>query len=168
MTVWIALLRAVNVGGTGKIKMDRLRAAAEGAGFANVRSYIASGNLVFGSDADEGAVREALRQAMVQEFGDAPEFVLRERGQITDLLSVNPYKDAPGNRVIAILTDGDINTHDVRHQSDEELTTTDGALFVHYPSGQGRSKLVIPAAANGTGRNINTLTKLAQMATDTA
>ena len=49
MTVFIALLRAVNVGGTGKLPMTKLRAMCEAAGFTDVRTYIASGNVVFGS-----------------------------------------------------------------------------------------------------------------------
>ena len=50
MAVFIALLRAVNVGGTGKLSMKELKAACEAAGLQNVSTYIASGNLVFESD----------------------------------------------------------------------------------------------------------------------
>ncbi|HEY0489493.1 MAG TPA: DUF1697 domain-containing protein, partial [Telluria sp.] len=49
MTTFIALLRAVNVGGTGKLPMTELKAMCEAAGFTNVRTYIASGNVVFDS-----------------------------------------------------------------------------------------------------------------------
>ncbi len=51
MTTFVALLRAVNVGGTGKLAMRDLAALCRGAGFSDVRTYIASGNVVFTSDA---------------------------------------------------------------------------------------------------------------------
>ena len=47
MTVYIALLRAVNVGGTGKLPMEQLVELCAGAGFTGARTYIASGNVIF-------------------------------------------------------------------------------------------------------------------------
>jgi uncharacterized protein (DUF1697 family) len=56
MTRYIALLRAVNVGGTGKLPMAELRSMCESVGFTNVRTYIASGNVVFDSKLAEASV----------------------------------------------------------------------------------------------------------------
>ncbi|MEL7401715.1 MAG: DUF1697 domain-containing protein, partial [Pseudomonadota bacterium] len=64
MQTLIALLRAVNVGGTGKLPMAELRATAEAAGFTDVRTYIQSGNLVFTSDQELSAVKDALEQRL--------------------------------------------------------------------------------------------------------
>ena len=47
MMAYVALLRAVNVGGTGKLPMSELVAMCEGLGFSSVKTYIASGNVVF-------------------------------------------------------------------------------------------------------------------------
>ena len=60
MTAYIALLRAVNVGGTGKLPMADLKRIGEEAGFTKVRTYIASGNLLFESNFGEAAVKAAL------------------------------------------------------------------------------------------------------------
>ena len=60
MTAYVALLRAVNVAGTGKLPMADLRAIAQGLGLANVRTYIASGNLLFESALGEDALKHAL------------------------------------------------------------------------------------------------------------
>jgi len=49
VTTYVALLRAVNVGGTGKLPMAALKAMCETIGCTNVRTYIASGNVVFDS-----------------------------------------------------------------------------------------------------------------------
>jgi len=56
MTSYIALLRAVNVGGTGKLPMEDLRALCAEAGFAKVRTFIASGNVVFSCRKSEAHV----------------------------------------------------------------------------------------------------------------
>ena len=68
MSGWVALLRAVNVGGM-KVLMEDLRALAEAEGFAGVRTYIASGNLVLSSELDEAAVRERLEGALERRYG---------------------------------------------------------------------------------------------------
>jgi hypothetical protein len=59
MTAFVALLRAVNVGGTGKLPMIEFVRMCEAAGFISVRTYIASGNAVFSSRATEARVKAA-------------------------------------------------------------------------------------------------------------
>jgi hypothetical protein len=56
MGAFVALLRAVNVGGTGKLPMSDLKDICEELGFAAIRTYIASGNVVFETDISAKAV----------------------------------------------------------------------------------------------------------------
>ena len=63
MPVFIALLRAINVGGTGKLPMSDLRSLCEKAGFRNVRTYIASGNVVAERDGSEARPRLRSRRS---------------------------------------------------------------------------------------------------------
>lgn len=60
LTVYVALLRAVNVGGTGKLPMERLLELCTDAGFAEARTYISSGNVIVRSEASEREVGDAL------------------------------------------------------------------------------------------------------------
>ena len=64
MTAYVALLRAVNVGGTGKLPMADLKRIADELGFENAKTYIASGNLLFASKLGEAAVRSKLEAAL--------------------------------------------------------------------------------------------------------
>lgn len=64
MTRFIALLRAVNVGGTGKLPMPQFSELCARANFTNIRTYIASGNAIFSSDLDENEVRMALEEQL--------------------------------------------------------------------------------------------------------
>ncbi|HEY0794239.1 MAG TPA: DUF1697 domain-containing protein, partial [Acidisarcina sp.] len=69
MNAYIALLRAVNVGGTGKLPMTELQSISEQLGFTNVRTYIASGNVVFQSKLPEAKVKAALKKRMATYAG---------------------------------------------------------------------------------------------------
>ena len=51
-----------------------------------------------------------------------------------------------------------------RNLTNERIEVGKREIYVHYPDGQGPSKLVIPAAAKGTARNMNTVAKLAELA----
>ena len=85
----IALLRAVNVGGTGKLPMAELKAMAEELGFENAQTYIASGNLIFASDASEDAIREKLDRLIEQEAGKRLGVVVRSAGKTSDAYEVS-------------------------------------------------------------------------------
>lgn len=168
MTSYVALVRAVNVGGTGKLPMAELVAMCEAAGFAHARTYIASGNVVFRTDQSETEVKRALEQALADYAGKPVGVCVRTRAEMQQILESNPFPDGAGNRVLAIFLDDapaqdDINT--VRHLKDERLAFGKREIYVHYGEGMGQSKLVIPVAAKGTGRNMNTVAKLVDMAT---
>ena len=86
MVVWIALVRGVNVGGHNQLPMARLRAIAEELGHTEVRTYIQSGNLVFGSRArSAGAVARGLEERITAVTGlDAP-VIVRSRDELTSV-----------------------------------------------------------------------------------
>ena len=69
MTAYVALLRAVNVGGTGKLPMTELKRIAEEIGFGCPRTFIASGNVVFTSDRSEREVRVKLETRLADHMG---------------------------------------------------------------------------------------------------
>jgi len=99
MTTHVVLLRAVNVGGTGKLPMADLRRLAEDAGFTAVRTYIASGNLLLESDDDEATVGKAMEDALEAYAGRPVGVLVRSPGELQRVLDGNPFPGAPGNRV---------------------------------------------------------------------
>ena len=167
MTKYVALLRAINVGGTGKLPMTDLKALCEDAGFAHVQTYIASGNVVFESAAPEPKVKAALEQRL-QAYAGAPiGVVVRTAAEMAAILKANPFPKAAPSQAVAIFLDKppprDALDHAV-HVNDEKMALGKREIFVHYGSGIGRSKLRIPAAKTGTMRNMNTIAKLAELA----
>ena len=169
MTSYVAMLRAVNVGGTGKLPMSELKAMCEAAGFTDVRTYIASGNVVFGSRLAEPAVKKKLEQALHEHAGKPVGVIVRTSIEMAQVLASNPFPDEPGNRVVAIFLDntppaGALDA--VTHQVNERLARGAREIYVHYGDGMADSRLAIPAAKGGTARNMNTIARLAGMAAE--
>jgi uncharacterized protein (DUF1697 family) len=167
MTRYVALLRAVNVGGTGSLPMAALRSICVDAGFDRVETYIASGNVVFTSKAAPTPVKAELESRLMAYAGKPVGVVVRTAAEILAVLEANPFPRAEPKRIYTIFLDRrpprDALDHAVG-QGDEKFRLGEREIFVHYPSGMGRSKLRIPAAKMGTARNMNTVAKLAEMA----
>lgn len=167
MTAYVALLRAVNVGGTGKLAMTDLAAMCADAGFTDVKTYIASGNVVFSSSLPEAKVRAALDKRL-EAYACKPVGVfIRTAEEMAAVRDNNPFPDEPGNRVVAIFLEAAPQADalaGLKHQATEVLKPGTRELYVFYPEGQGSSKLQIPSAKAGTARNMNTVVKLAEMA----
>ena len=167
MTRYVALLRAVNVGGTGKLPMAKLKAMCGDAGFTGVECYIASGNVVFDIKAAPSEVRAELEARLFKHFGKPMGVVVRTAAQMAAVLAANPFPKAEPKHTYAIFLDKrppPDALDKATGRSDEQMALGECEIFVHYPTGMGRSKLRIPAAKTGTARNMNTVAKLAEMA----
>ena len=167
MPTYVALLRAVNVGGTGMLAMSRLKAICADAGFARVETYIASGNVVFASSAKPAKVKAELEARLAAELGKPVGVMVRTASEMAAVLAANPFQKGEPKHTYAIFLDAspprDAIDH-VKGQRDETIALGKREIFIHYPSGMGRSKLRVPAASDGTGRNMNTVAKLVEMA----
>jgi uncharacterized protein (DUF1697 family) len=169
MASLIALLRAVNVGGTGKLPMSDLKTLCEELGFDNVRTYIASGNVVFTSRKSEAVVKSALEKQLEAYAGKPVGVLVRTAGEMAKILADNPFPKLAPNRTMAVFLDRAPPTDTlatIRGQKDEKVRLGKREIYIHYGEGMGHSKLVIPAAKLGTARNMNTVAVLANMASE--
>jgi uncharacterized protein (DUF1697 family) len=167
MTAFVGLLRAVNVGGTGKLPMTELQAMCAKIGFLKVKTYIASGNVVFASKLSEAKVKAALEASLAAYAGKPVGVMVRTAAEMAAVLAANPFPGAAPNRTVAIFLDAKPAADALKNisgQKDEEVRLGVREVYVHYGEGMGTSKLKIPAAKSGTARNMNTVAKLAQMA----
>jgi uncharacterized protein (DUF1697 family) len=166
MTAYVALLRAVNVGGTGKLPMADLKAMCVAVGFTQVQTYIASGNVLFCSDANAARVKLALEEKLLIYAGKPVAVMVRTAQQMAAVLGDNPFKDSAGNRVLVTFLDtapsADALTT-LKGQHTERLALGEREIYVHYGEGMAHSKLQIPAAKTSTARNMNTVAKLVEM-----
>ena len=169
MPAYIALLRAVNVGGTGKLPMAELRAMCESIGLTDVRTYIASGNVVFQSRLSAASVKAKLERCLEDYAGKPVGVVVRTGDELAAVLEANPFKTAAPSRTVAIFLDAPppadaLNAATGRQAEEMALGTRE--IYVHYGSGMADSKLKIPAAKAGTARNMNTIATLVKWATE--
>jgi uncharacterized protein (DUF1697 family) len=167
MTAFIALLRAVNVGGTGKLPMNDLKALCETAGFVTVRTYIASGNVVFESGRSEAQVKATLETSLKAYAGKPVGVLVRTATEMAEVLAGNPFPDAAPNRTVAIFLDEPPPSDAVEHitgRNGEDIQVGKREIYVRYGDGMAASKLKIPAAKAGTARNMNTVARLAALA----
>jgi uncharacterized protein (DUF1697 family) len=166
MTAFIALLRAVNVGGR-KLAMADLKGIADELGFSRSSTFIASGNLLFASDKSETRVARLLEERLETHMSaDVPVFV-RTASEMEQIARLNPFSGEPGSKVAAIFLESTPPVHvveETRGIADERLALGRREIYVHYPSGMGGSKMRFPAGVVGTARNMNTVAKLAELA----
>ena len=166
MAVFIALLRAVNVGGTGTLAMSDLRELCEQAGFRNVATYIQSGNVVFTSSLTAGKAKQTLEAALHKKMGRPVGVLLRTPQEIDAIIKRNPFTHAAPNRLLVLFLDSAVPKNALASlviPGREEVEASGREVFIHYPDGMGRSRLKIPFADRATGRNLNTLRKLLEL-----
>lgn len=162
----MALLRAVNVGGN-KLPMKELKTMGEEAGFESVSTFIASGNLIYRTEDPPERARSILEVRLEGYFGKPMDVLVRTARELCDLVDINPFAGEPGDRVVVLFLDRKPPKNlapSTPGEAGERFVAADRELFIHYPEGQGRSKLAFKELGVGTARNMNTVTKLAELA----
>jgi uncharacterized protein (DUF1697 family) len=178
MTVQIALLRAVNVAAHGRLAMADLRRLMEDMGLAQVRTLLQTGNVVFESARQSGAALErALETAVAKSLALETDFFVRTAREWTDVVAANPFPDEaerdPGHLVVMALKQAadakSVKQLQAAITGREVVRAKGNQLYIVYPDGIGRSKLTNSLierklGTRGTGRNWNTVLKLAALA----
>lgn len=165
-TIYVALLRAVNVGGTGLLPMSELRAMCEAAGFEDVRTYIASGNAVFRAKVGADKVKAALEKALANYAGKPVGVLVRTHDELAAVIAANPFPEAAGNRLLVTFLDAPPPADALDRasgQGGERIALGRREIYIDFGEGIRDSKLKVPAAKAGTARNLNTVAKLAAM-----
>ena len=166
---YAALLRGVNVGGRNKLPMVELRSLAAGLGWDEVRSYIASGNLVFRADA--GAHAADLRAAIADRMDmDVPVLVLSDRAVRSALADCPFMPDDPRHvHIYFLFSDPRVDDAaiDELRASSEAVEVAGRVAWLYAPDGIARSKLAAKISdvlgTDATARNLRTVRTLVEM-----
>lgn len=146
--------------------MADLRSMAEACGFTNVKTYIQSGNLIFDSPASFETVQTTLDAELETYAGKPVGVILRSPSDMADALARVPFETAAPNQV-SVLFFQDAPPADTlgtaKGRKDEEIVLGAREVYLHFPSGMGRSKLRLPIMDHGTMRNLNTVRKLCDL-----
>jgi uncharacterized protein (DUF1697 family) len=180
MPTYIALLRAVNLGGYGKLSMAEFRKLLEGLGFGNVQTYIQSGNAVFDAKGSAGKTGAAIAAGLEKLMGARVDVMVRTHEELTRVIAGNPFaKEAAedGARVhvnflaATAATGGEAALRAIQQKYPERRDRFHVAgehIYFHFPDGAAETKFTGKAleraiGAAGTGRNWNTVVKLWEM-----
>lgn len=177
MTLYVALLRAVNLGGSTMVNMTALRELLGRRGFAGVQTLLQSGNLVFPHPvAPPSQLEEKLETVVFEGLGKKCDIFVRSAAEWRGIVAGNPFpKEArsdPGLLVVTILKRTPEATAwaalKAAIRGPEKIRPAGRHAYIYFPNGQGRSQLS-PAlierklGTQGTNRNWNTVTKLERM-----
>ncbi|MBI1745813.1 MAG: DUF1697 domain-containing protein [Acidobacteria bacterium] len=178
MTIHIALLRGINVGGHKQVAMADLRGLLTRLGFVDARSLLQSGNLVFRSRARTGAQLERFLEAETEKhLGLQADFFVRTVAEWDQVLVGNPFpKEAgrdPGHLLVMFLKDApgvkDVKALQAAIRGPEVFRAKSRHAYIIFPNGTGRSRLTgalieKTLGTRATGRNWNTVRKLGALA----
>jgi uncharacterized protein (DUF1697 family) len=171
----IALLRAINVGGVN-VSMADLKALLVDLGFEDVRTLLNSGNVVFRGKDNTGDLERLFETEFAKRAARPTEFFVRTAEEWNSIIDQNPMTDEarrdPGHLLVVVLKHAPTNQEvDALRAAivGPEVVEADGKqVYIYYPAGVGQSKLTAKLIENklgspGTGRNWNTVLKLATM-----
>jgi len=179
MTVYVSMLRGVNVGGSGLVKMEPLREAYESIGLADVRTLLQSGNVLFRSGlTDRERLVKRIMQEIERRFDLQVEVVLRTLAEVASIVDRGPVLSPRADKskllvmFLSAVPDAAAQAALRKWHKDKELKELlelrGPEIYLYYPEGVGRSKLtgaVIESKLDtaGTARNWNTLLKLVEV-----
>jgi uncharacterized protein (DUF1697 family) len=177
MTISIALLRAVNLPRHGKVTMADLRDLATDLGLADARTLLQSGNLVFSDARKSGDLERLLEAEAEKRLGLRTDFFVRAAAEWKALIKHNPFPEEaerdPSHLVVMCLKDApdgkDVAALQAAIKDREVVRAVGRQAYLVYPDGIGRSRLTLALiekklGKRGTGRNWNTVLKLAALA----
>jgi len=176
MTIYVSMLRAVNVGGSSRIKMDALRRVYEAMGLKDVRTLLQSGNVLFRSSVkDRTQLVKRIMQEIERRLDLNVEVILRTLAEIESIVVRGPVlspRASPDKLLVMFLSSVPSASAQAAltkaHKGPEMLEMRGPEIYLYYPNGVGRSKLTSAVIENkldtsGTARNWNTLTKLLEL-----
>ncbi|WP_338240960.1 DUF1697 domain-containing protein [Aurantiacibacter hainanensis] len=167
----VALLGSINVGGN-RVKMADLRSAFESAGFADVATVTASGNVLF-DDHGSGDAEERIAALLVDEFGIESFAAVRSSAELAKALEENPFTGSGADNLVhTMFLEGQPDAEafaqlqaDHQGRGREKLAPGTCALHIDYVDGAGSSKLTKNfierrLGCRGTARNIHSIRRI--------
>jgi uncharacterized protein (DUF1697 family) len=174
-TLWLALLRGINVVGKNTVPMKALASALENAGFQSVRTYIQSGNIVFRSTrGDAGSLAARIQRLVKREFGCAPAVLVISKAKLAAAIRANPFPEAQRNHKLLHLyffdsppTAPDVDSLQRIDAGREAFALVGGVFYLWTPDGFPdsvlRSRVERCLGVPATARNWRTVNELLKL-----
>ena len=175
MAVYVALLRGINVGRHRRVSMADVKQAFAAAGAEEATTYLQSGNVVFETRTSAAKIAPRLEKELERRLGHDISIMVRTGAQLAQLVANNPFPDeSDGKKLHVGFLDSTPNRRRTRLLDPERVTPDEFQLagrhvYLHYPTGYGRSKLTNDylekqLGVGSTMRNWRTVSALAHLA----
>lgn len=153
MTIYIALIRGINVGGKNRLPMKALVAMLETMGCCRVKTYIQSGNAVFESDEKDALkLSHEISLAIGQQCGFEPSVIILKSQAMQRAMAENPFPQAAADPKAVHLgfLSGPPESPNLKKLAElrkdgENFRLLDQVFYLYTPEGIGRSKLAANA-----------------------
>lgn len=172
---WVALLRAVNLGSRNKVSMAQLRTLLEGAGYGSVRTYIASGNVLFDGPSKRAELGAALETLVADAFGVTTTAILRRPPELAKIVGGHPFGADTSETHVAFLAARPAKAAVARLEeataTPEQAVLAGADLYLRLPRGVHRAgfsaaRVESLLGVQATLRNWRTVAKLADLAAE--
>jgi uncharacterized protein (DUF1697 family) len=172
---WVALLRAVNLGARNKVPMAKLRELLEDTGHEEVRTYIASGNVLFDGPRGRAAVAAELERLIADSFGVDTTAIMRTPAELASVVAGHPFGADTSHSHVAFLVCQPKRAAAKRlaeaEHSPDRAVLSGTEVYLRYPAGVQGSQLSAAQLerlldVRATHRNWRTVAKLAELAAD--
>ena len=168
---WVALLRGVNLGARNKVPMAELRALLVNAGYGDVRTYIASGNVLLDGPSGRKRLGSDLERLVLDAFEVTTTVILRKPQELAAAVEAHPFDD-PSETHVAFLAERPVKAAAARlREFDSDAVLAGAELYLRLPRGVHGSRLsnariesLLGVAA--TLRNWRTVVALAELAAE--
>ncbi|HJU36564.1 MAG TPA: DUF1697 domain-containing protein [Gaiellaceae bacterium] len=164
---WVALLRAVNLGPDNKVPMEELRALLDARGYGEVRTYIASGNVLLDGPSRRAELGAALERLVADSFGVTTTVILRKPRELAAIVAAHPFGGDTSETHVAFLAARPTKAAAARL----EAVDPGADLYLRLPRGVHGSRLSIGRiesllGVRATLRNWRTAARLAELAAE--
>jgi uncharacterized protein (DUF1697 family) len=178
MNTYIAFLRGINVGGNNILPMKELSKVLEDLGLENVKTYLASGNVVFQSEmTDLAGLSGDIKAAIGRSHGFTPQILIRSAQELRQAIATNPFPEGESEPktlhayfLESVPTSPDLAQLDSVKSASERYKLVDTVFYLYAPDGIGRSKMATSVekalGVPATARNWRTVDKVMAMAAE--
>lgn len=172
---WVVLLRAVNLGARNKVPMAQLRALLEEAGYGNVRTYIASGNVLLDGPSGRAAVARKLERLIADAFEVETTAIVRSPKELSAVVDGHPFgRDTSRSHVVFLAdkpTKKAAESLAAADHSPDRAVVAGRDVYVQYPAGVQGARLSAARLERllevpGTHRNWRTVAAVAELAAE--
>jgi uncharacterized protein (DUF1697 family) len=170
---WVVLLRAVNLGARNKVPMAQLRSLLEESGFRDVRTYIASGNVLLDGPRSGATVARELERIVAAEFGVETTAIVRKPAELASLVGAHPFgRDTSRSQVVFLAgkptAEAAARLAEADHSPDRGIVVGKD-VYVQYGAGAQNARLSAARlerllGVQATHRNWRTVCALAELA----